>query len=361
MHISKIILKNYRNYEKLDLDLSEGTNLIYGLNGQGKTNIIEAIYFFAACRSHRTNHEKDLIKYNMPFAEAEIFFENSERDMQAKIRLFPNDRHYMEVNGIKVTKNSDLIGNFNAVLFSPEDFSIIKDGPSERRRFTDIAISQVKKSYFNCLVNYLKILKQKNKLLKDGNSLSTMIEIYNEQLADFGAKIIFHRNKFYEFIKEASVRIYREITLSTDKFEIKYDSCVKIDELKKMEKELLKKLSSLKTKEMLEKTSIFGPHREDIRFFINGKDVRDFASQGQQRTVILVLKLAFAEYIKENKGEYPVLLLDDILSELDAYRRKYLLEEIRDKQVIITSTDKGSFGRRKNTKLIHIENAQVIE
>ena len=361
MHISKIILKNFRNYEKLDLDLNEGTNLIYGLNGQGKTNIIEAIYFFAACRSHRTNHEKDLIKYNMPFAEAEIFFENSERDMSAKIRLFPNDRHYMEVNGVRILKNSELIGNFNAVLFSPEDFSIIKDGPSERRRFTDIAISQVKKSYFDCLVNYSKVLKQKNKLLKEEKAFNTITEIYNEQLADFGSKIIFHRNKFYEFIKEASVKIYREITLSTDKFEIKYDSCVKIQELSKMKKELLAKLESLKTKEMFERTSIFGPHREDVRFFINGKDVRDFASQGQQRTVILVLKLAFAEFIREIRGEYPVLLLDDILSELDSYRRKYLLEEIRDKQVIITSTDKGSFGRRKNTKLIHIENAQVID
>ncbi len=361
MHISKIILKNYRNYDFLDLDLSDGTNLIYGLNGQGKTNIIEAIYLFATCRSHRTNHEKDLIKYNMPFAEAEIFFENAERDMQSKIRLFPGDRHYMEVNGVKVLKNSELIGNFNAVLFSPEDFSIIKDGPSERRRFTDIAISQVKKSYFNCLVNYSKILKQKNKMLKEEKSFSAMLDIYNEQLADEGAKIIFHRNKFYEFIKEASVRLYREITLSTDKFEIRYDSCIKIQELKKMEKELLKKLELVKEKEMFERTCIFGPHREDIRFFINGKDVRDFASQGQQRTVILVLKLAFAEFIKEIRGEFPVLLLDDILSELDSYRRKYLLEEIRDKQVIITSTDKGSFGRRKNTRLIHIENAKVID
>ncbi len=361
MHIYRIILKNYRNYETLDLDLSEGTNLIYGLNGQGKTNIIESIYFFAACRSHRTNHEKDLIKYNAPFAEAEIFFKNKERDMQAKVRLFPNDRHYMEVNDIKVLKNSDLIGNFNAVLFSPEDFSIIKDGPSERRRFTDISISQVKKSYFNCLLTYSKILKQKNKMLKEGNSFISMIDIYNEQLSDVGAKIIFHRNKFYEFIKEASVRLYREITLSTDKFEIKYDSCIKIQELKKMQKELFKKLDSVKEKEIYERTSVFGPHREDIKFFINGKDVRDFASQGQQRTVILVLKLAFAEYIKENKGEFPVLLLDDILSELDSYRRKYLLEEIRDKQVIITSTDKGSFARRKNTKLIHIENAKIID
>ncbi len=361
MHISKIILKNYRNYEKLDLDFAEGTNLIYGLNGQGKTNIIEAIYLFATLKSHRTNYEKDLIKYEMPFSEIEIFFKNKEREMQSKIRLFPKERHYMEVNGVKVLKNSELIGNFNAVLFSPEDFSIIKDGPSERRRFTDIAISQVKKSYFSSLVNYSRILKQKNKMLKEEKFFSAMLDIYNEQLAVEGAKIIFHRNKFYEFIKEASVRLYREITLSCDKFEIKYDSCVPFKELKKMEKELLKKLENVKEKEIYERTSVFGPHREDIKFFINGKDVKDFASQGQQRTVILILKLAFAEYIKEIKGEFPVLLLDDILSELDSYRKKYLLEEIRDKQVIITSTDKGSFGRRKNTKLIHIENAKIID
>lgn len=361
MFVKRIILNNFRNYESLDLSFENGTNLIYGKNGQGKTNIVEAVNFFATLRSHRVNKNKDLILYDKEFANMELHFENNERDFYSKITLFPQERRVMEINGVKVTKNLDLIGNFNAVLFSPEDFMIIKEGPQERRRYTDIAISQVKPNYFRCLVEYNKILKMKNKILKEQGDYSDLIDVYNESLAKLGGDIVFYRNKYYTFLKGICQKLHREITLSLDKFDIEYESCIKPAERTVMHKEYLKKLNKVKNKEIIEQTSVFGIHREDVSFYINGKKVREFASQGQQRTVILILRLAQAEYIKEVKGEYPVLLLDDILSELDSIRRKYLLNEIRDKQVIITATDKGSFSRRKNTKLIHIDKAKIVQ
>lgn len=360
MFVKKLILNNYRNYDELVFEPEKETNLIYGKNGQGKTNIVEAINFFASLRSHRVSKHKDLIKYEKDFANLTLFFENNDREFEAKITLLPDDRRKMELNGSKITKNSELMGLFNAVMFSPEDFLIIKEGPSERRRYIDIAISQVKPNYFNTLVEYNKVLKMKNKILKEEGNYLDLIDVYNEKLAKLGGDIIFYRNKYIEFIKTLTDKLHREITLSLDKFEIKYESCITPDERTVMHKEYLKKLNKFKSKEIFERTSLFGIHREDIGFFINGNRVREFASQGQQRTVILILRLCQAEYIKEIKGEYPVLLLDDILSELDSERRKYLLNEIRNKQVIITSTDKGSFARRKNTKLIHIDNAKIV-
>ena len=360
MFVKKLILKNYRNYEDLVFEPERETNLIYGKNGQGKTNIVEAINFFASLRSHRVSKHRDLIKYDEEFASLTLIFENNEREFEAKITLLPDERRKMELNGSKIVKNSELIGLFNAVMFSPEDFLIIKEGPSERRRYIDIAISQVKPNYFNTLVEYNKVLKMKNKILKEEGNYSELIDVYNEKLASLGGDIIFYRNKYIEFIKTLTDKLHREITLSLDKFEIKYESCIPVSDRRSMQKEYLKKLNKIKSKEIFERTSLFGIQREDIGFFINGNRVREFASQGQQRTVILILRLTQAEYIKEIKGEYPVLLLDDILSELDSERRKYLLNEIRNKQVIITSTDKGSFARRKNTKLIHIDNAKII-
>lgn len=362
MLVKNIKLENFRNYETLNLDFSEGINLIYGNNGQGKTNIVEALYMFATLKSHRVLKDKDLIKYNMPFAKSEMIFCDYEREYNAKFVLYPEKKRDIFVNDIKANKNSDLIGKFNAVLFSPEDFSIIKNGPSERRRFTDIAISQVKPSYFLRLVEYNKILKMKNKILKENPDIyEGMIDIYNEKLAENAAHIIYFRKKFYDYAKENCQVLHNNIALNTDKFEIIYEPSVKPADINKMTESLYENLCKFKQKEFYERVSVFGPHREDVTFKINGNKVREFASQGQQRTVILIMKLIQADYIKNITGEYPVLLLDDVLSELDKDRRKYILNGIKDKQVIITATDKGSFSRRKDTKLIHIEGGKVID
>ncbi len=360
MKVKSLKLENFRNYEKLDLNLDSETNLIYGKNGQGKTNIIEAVYMFAVARSHRVLKDRDMIMYDKPYAKLKMEFSRESRDMEAEIILFGDKNREIYVNGIRAKRNAELIGNFNAVLFSPEDFCIIKDGPSERRRFTDIAISQVKPNYFGCLNEYHKLLKMKNKALKEDKAFFGMIDVYNEKMAENAANIIYYRNKFYEFASQICGNLHREMTLTGDKFTIKYESCVPVAERSEMKKNILKNMERLKEKECFERVSLFGTHKEDISFYINGKKVREFASQGQQRTVILILKLIQAEYIKNITGEYPVLLLDDILSELDKDRRKYILNEIKNKQVIITATDKGSFSRRKNTSLIYVEDSNAI-
>lgn len=354
MKINKIKLNNFRNYENEEIEFSPGINYIYGNNGQGKTNIVEAIYLFASLKSHRVNHDADMIKENEEFSRIEISFSNKVRENTASIVLSEKNNRRITLNEIKTAKNSEFIGAFNAVLFSPEDFSIIKDGPSERRRFTDIAISQVKPTYFKCLIKYKELIKQKNQMLKDLSGFTPMIDIYNEQIAKVSADIIYFRNKFFSFLSERAGLLHKQISLTNDVFQIVYEPCVEINDRKHMEREILKKLNKVREKEMLERTSVFGPHREDVSFYINGNKIKEYASQGQIRTVILILKLLQAEYVNEITGEYPVLLLDDIMSELDSHRRKYFLNEIKDKQVIITSTDKGSFGRRKDTKLIYI-------
>lgn len=359
MKVYRITFNNFRNYENAEVSFSPGINYIYGDNGQGKTNIVEGIYLFASLKSHRVNKDYDMIKENEEFARLELYFNNKERDNNASIVLSEKNNRRITLNEIKTAKHSELIGKFNAVLFSPEDLSIIKDGPSERRRFTDIAISQVKPNYFNCLLKYKELIKQKNLMLKDLSGFTPMIDIYNEQIAKVSADIIYYRNKFYSYISEKASLLHKQISLTTDVFKIEYEPCVKISDRKTMEKEILKKLNKSREKEMFEKTSVFGPHREDVSFYLNGNKIKEYASQGQIRTVVLILKLLQAEYIKEETGEYPVLLLDDIMSELDSNRRKYLLNKIKDKQVIITSTDKGSFGRRKDTKLIYVEKGKI--
>ncbi len=361
MLIKNLKLNNFRNYETLNLDFSPGINLLYGNNGQGKTNIVEALYMYAVAKSHRVIKDKDLIKYGCDYATTEMIFSDFQREYKGKFIFYPEAKREIYVNDIKAQKNQELIGKFNAVLFSPEDFSLIKNGPSERRRFTDIAISGVKPSYFIKLVEYQKILKMKNKILKeDFYKYKELIDVYNERLAENAAHIIYFRKKFYDYAKDNCQMLHNNITLTSEKFEIIYEPCVTPKDINFMKEEIYKNLCKVKEKEFYERVSIFGPHREDVSFKINGNKVREFASQGQQRTVILILKLIQADYIKHITGEYPVLLLDDVLSELDKDRRKYILNGIKDKQVIITATDKGSFARRKDTKLIHIENGKVI-
>ena len=359
MIVSRLRLQNFRNYRELDVFFEENVNMFYGGNGQGKTNIIEAIYLISSVRSHRTAKEKDLIRFGETEAKIELFFSDRVRDFHVELRLFAEKNHEIYINDIKCQKNSELIGLFSAVLFSPEDFSMIKEGPSERRRFLNIAIAQMRPQYFQCLVEYQRVLRSKNKALKEGGAFLQMLDIYQEKLSVLGAKIIRYRAAFIEALTPHIQEIYKQITLTDEDFCVCYDSCVPLGDEQDMQKALYRKMQRAKERELLEKTSVVGPHREDLSFQINQKQVKEFASQGQQRTAILTLKLAQAELLKAQNGEYPVLLLDDILSELDATRRKFLLSDIKNKQVFITGTDKAGFGRRKDTKLFHIEQASV--
>ena len=361
MVVEKLQLANFRNYETAEIEFSPGVNMIYGDNGQGKTNIAEAVYLFSTAKSHRTAHEKDMIRLGFEDARIKLHFENKQRKMNAELRLFKDKAHSLFINDVPGIKNSEFIGTFLAVMFSPEDFSFIKDGPSERRKFMDIAISQLKPSYFKLLSEYNRYLKSKMKALKEPDYLP-MIDVYNQRLAEISASIILYRNEFIESLKPKINRLNKEITKKDDELTVNYESFVPFCEDKeKLKKEILKKLNRVKQRELFEKICLAGPHREDLDFCLNGNKLKDFGSQGQVRTAVLSVKLAQAEIIYEETNEYPVLILDDILSELDSTRRKFLLDEIRGKQVIITGTDKANFGKRKDTKLIHVNQGKIIE
>ena len=361
MVVEKLKLQNFRNYEIAEIDFSSGVNMIYGDNGQGKTNIAEAVYLFSTAKSHRTAHEKDMIKDGKNEARARLLFSNDKRKMSADIKIFSDKAHEICLNDVPGIKNSDFIGSFLAVMFSPEDFSLIKDGPSERRKFLDIAISQLKPAYFKLLSEYNRYTKSKLRALKD-NQFEAMIDVYNEKIADISAEILIYRAEFIKKLNPKTEQINKQITKNDDVLKIEYESVVPVSENKeKIKKEIIKKLNRAKQREILEKSCIIGPHREDLAIYLNDRKLKDFGSQGQIRTALLAIKLAQAEIIEQSYGEYPILILDDILSELDATRRNFLLNEIRGKQVIITGTDKANFGKRKDTKLIHIENAKIKE
>ncbi len=360
MQVEKLCLENFRNYESATVEFSPGVNLIYGNNGHGKTNIAEAVYLFSAARSHRTAKEKDMIMLGKEYLRAKLWFKTESRDMEAEFRIFQEKSHFISRNGVENIKNGEFIGSFLAVMFSPEDFSFIKDGPGERRKFMDIAISQLKPGYFKLLSEYNRYLKSKMKALKNP-AYHVMLDVYNQHLAALGAKIMLYRNTFIEALKPKLDKINKEITSLPDTLLIEYQSCVPFtkDE-EKLKKRLIQKLEKVRERELFDKVCHAGPQKEDLDFMLNDIKLRDFGSQGQVRTAVLAVKMAQAELIHESYGEYPVLILDDILSELDATRRRYLLNEIRGKQVIITGTDKANFSRRKDTKLIYIENGKVI-
>lgn len=361
MRIEKLYVQNFRNYEEAEISFSDGVNLIYGNNGQGKTNLAEAVYLFSAARSHRTAREKDMIQIGKEAARTKIYFSAAGREMNADFRIFQNKPHEITVNDVKKIKNSELMGVFQAVMFSPEDFSFIKDGPSERRKFLDIAISQIRPNYFKRLSEYNRYLKSKVRALKEPAYLP-MLDVYNRKLTELAADIMLYRHEFIERIKPKMDEINKEITKSDDCLKVEYESMVPMDSDKeKLKNQIFKKFERVRAREILERVCLAGTQREDLNFSLNELSLRDFGSQGQVRTAVLAVKMAQAEIINEDFKEYPILILDDILSELDQTRRQYLLNEIRGKQVLITGTDKANFGRRKDTKLIYIENGKITE
>lgn len=361
MLVKELNLLNFRNYKEQKIEFCEGVNLIYGDNGQGKTNIAEAIFMFCSAKSHRTPREREMILLEEEYSKIKLDFCDRQRNHTAEITLERDKPHKIKINGVENIKNAELIGKFLAVMFSPEDFCFIKEGPSERRKFLDIAISQLKPAYFKKLSEYNRYLKSKILALKEP-SYHDMIDLYNQRLAEIASDIMEYRHNFIEILKPKIEKLNKEITKKGEILRIEYQSVVPYTENKeKRVKEIYKKLQKVKQRELIEKISLAGTHRDDLDFYLNDLKLKDFGSQGQVRTAVLAIKLAQAEILRESYGEEPVLILDDILSELDAGRRRFLLSEIRGKQVIITGTDKANFGKRKDTKLLYIKNGHLIE
>ena len=350
MYIKKLSLQNFRNYDLQEIEFNKNLNIIYGDNAQGKTNIIEAIYLCAIGKSYRTNNDKDFIKFDNNFSTIETQFYKNERDQKIQIKI--NREKSIFVNDIKVKKLSELIGNINLVIFKPEDINIFRDTPKERRRFFDVLISQLRPQYILNLNNYNKILKDRNNYLKNNpeNSNPTLLEVYNEKLADYGCKVYKYRKEFIDKVYEKMKNIHKEVT-NEDPTIIYKSDCEKISDF-------LEHLKRNEKIDFIRGYSTCGIQRDDFNAYLNDKDISLFGSQGQNRSLALSLKLAEIEVIKDEIEEYPILLLDDFMSELDKKRIKSFLHYLKEVQVISTSTDKIELD---NCKYFYIKQGRVEE
>jgi len=329
--IRSLELKNYRNYEELHIDFDENRNLLYGDNAQGKTNILESIYVCSTTKSHRGNKDRELIYFGEEEAHIKVCFIKKNIPNTIDIHLKKNHPKGIAINGVPIKKASELFGIINVVCFSPEDLDIIKEGPSLRRRFIDLELCQLNGLYVYSLINYNKILVQKNKVLKESGynkDLYTMLDIYDEQLIKYGKEVFKYREIFIEELNSIIKKIHYSLSGEKEELRLVYEKCG---------------FKEKRNEEIKVRTSLTGPHRDDMAFYINDIDLRKYGSQGQQRTAALSLKLAEIELIKRKTGDCPILLLDDVLSELDSSRQNKLLRELKDIQTIITCTGVEEF------------------
>lgn len=357
MYIESIQLKNYRNYESLDMKLDKGTNILYGDNAQGKTNILEAIYLGGTTKSHRGSKDREIIKFEED--ESHIRMVVSKKNMKYRIdmHLKKNKAKGVAINGLPIKKARELFGIVNLVFFSPEDLNIIKNGPGERRRFIDLELCQLNAIYLTDLSNYNHIVNQRNKLLKDlafRPELMDTLDIWDLQMAEFGKKIIQARAKFIEKLNEIIQDIHRNLTGNRETLQLVYEPSVTAESIEQ-------EIARNRERDLKFKLTTIGPHRDDLCVMVNGIDIRKFGSQGQQRTAALSLKLSEIYLVKEVVKDTPVLLLDDVLSELDSNRQNYLLNSIHDVQTVITCTGLDEFvnNRFHINKIFHVVCGQI--
>lgn len=362
MYVKKLQLVNFRNYRELNIELSKGVNIFIGDNAQGKTNALEGIYYCSLAKSHRTNKDKELINWNCEEAFINAYISKERLDKNIDIKIFKDGKRGILINKIKISKIQELIGIFNVVLFSPEDLKIVKDSPAYRRRFLDIEICKLNSKYYYSLVQYNKVLNERNALLKkwDGNS-QQIIGVYDSQLVKYGKFIIEERLKYIKLLNEKGKVIHRDITANSENISFKYVSSLKAYE--DLEEEYITLLKKNLKSDIEKRTTSHGPHRDDFIISINDIDTRNYGSQGQQRTSVLTIKFSSLEIIKEQTGEYPVLLLDDVLSELDLNRQKYILNSINNVQTIVTCTGIENIKNYldENSKIFHIKDGMVVK
>ncbi len=339
MYIESITLKNFRNYEEESAVFSEGTNILYGDNAQGKTNVLEASYVGATTRSHRSAKDKDMIRFGQEEAHLQLSVRKRDVSHRIDMHLRKGKSKVVTVDGISLRKTSELFGLINIIFFSPEDLSIIKEGPSERRRFMDSELCQISRIYFSNLADYHKILEQRNDLLRSitfNRSLMDTLEVWDEQLVKFGKRIITERSNFIEMLKTVVLRVHKEITGGKEEIDIRYEPHVEADRF-------MDTLLDRRELDLKNGMTMTGPQRDDIGIYIDGKDVRTFGSQGQQRTAAITLKLSEIELVRQMINDSPILLLDDVMSELDGNRRDALLGCISGIQTLITCTGYDQF------------------
>ena len=336
MYIKEIELKDFRNYESLTAQFHKSVNIFLGQNAQGKTNLLESIYITSMGKSFRTGKDRDMIKFGSDFFRVKATAVK-EDDLIVEIAVNQDGKKGIKVDGIKAKKMSDLLENIYIVIFSPEDLRIVKDEPEKRRKFIDRELCQIKPSYFLSLNQYKKVLAQRNAYLKEYEINESILDIWDLQLAEFGSKIIELRTEFIKKLNIISSRIHKDITNKKEELEVIYEP--NIEFCKDLKDIYYKELQLSRGNDIKRRTTTKGPHKDDLKLLSNGIDIRNFGSQGQQRTAALSLKLPEIKLIEEETGENAILLLDDVLSELDRERQNYLINSLEDTQVFITTTE----------------------
>jgi DNA replication and repair protein RecF len=367
LRISNLKLNNFRNYISEEFLFGEGINVIFGGNAQGKTNVLESIYLCSCGRSHRTSKDQEMIRFGSQGYRVYVEVESSGLNPSVEISIKKGEKKKIMINGVPVKRIGELLGNVRTVMFSPEEMSIVKGPPSARRRFIDISLSQIKPSYFYDLQKYGRILKQRNNLLREIREKEknrTTLDVWSEALADTGARIIERRIEITGKISKIAEEKQEAITRGQDKLKIGYSPSFKIEnrrEKEEIKEEFLREIEKNYEKEIFYGVTLLGPHRDDWTISQGAMDIKEYGSQGQQRTAVLAIKLAEMKIIEEETGEMPVLLLDDVMSELDAKRREYLLKSVEGMQVLITATERDAIkGGMGNINYIEIRDGKRV-
>ena len=354
MYVTELKCRNFRNLENVKLYPCEEVNVIHGENAQGKTNLIEAIWLFSGMRSFRGAKDAELVRHGSEFAKLELRFKTGSRENAAEITV--TNKRSAVLNGVRLPSAPALIGRFRAVVFAPSFLSMVEDGPSERRKFIDTAVCQLQPAYAGLLAEYNRLLKQRNSLLKDvsfDSALLDLLDVLDEKLAAAGEALSETRKKYLSVLSPVASGIYSGLSSGREAVDFMYIS--------KYAGSLFEALKAARREDILNKATTVGPHRDDVEILLNGENVRAYGSQGQKRSCAVALKLAEAQIIRDKTDEQPVILLDDVMSELDVNRQDFILNHIKDRQVFITCCEPGAVLRSANGLRTEVKDGTIKE
>lgn len=366
MYIYKLELKNFRNYEELNMSFNKNVNLILGKNAQGKTNLLEAIYLSQIGRSFRTIHDHEMIQFEKEEAKVKVYVHKSYLDTSVEVILKSKGKtaaeKFIKKDGKNLKQSSQLLNNIYYVVFSPEDLKLVKEDPEKRRRFIDRELCQISPQYLGTYNDYKKALLQRNAYLKEEKIDPDILDIWDDQIVKYGSIIIALRNAFIKDLSKYSAVIHGGITAGTEDLRIEYDPNIRVyEDFETQEEFFYEQIRKSRDTDLKLRTTNVGPHRDDILFYVNDVNMRNFGSQGQQRTCALSIKLAEISLIKEETGEDAILLLDDVMSELDLSRQEYLIETIKNNQIFITTTelDKSILDSFKDASVYQVKKGKI--
>lgn len=360
MRIKELQLKDYRNYESCSFMPCEGVTVLLGDNGQGKTNVLEAVYLTCTGRSHRTRQDRELIRWGANFADVKIATERRDGSHEVQIIMPVNGKRKLKVAGQEVSRSGELLGHVTGVLFSPEDLRTVKDGPAERRRFVDMALSQLRPAYYYAMQRYNRALKQRNELLRAAAaspSLLATLDSWDEQLALAGVELMRHRREYIDRLTRTAGETHNDIAGGREKLKIQYRPSVDGETAEAC----MEALFGVRESDARRMTTSVGPHRDDVVVLVEERDVRAFGSQGQQRTAALSMRLAELNVMRDELGEWPVLMLDDVMSELDPSRRRRLLEHLKGIQTLVTCTDPDDLAGAEAGAIYRVDGASISQ